>query len=141
MRKTTSGFRGLALLLCTLGAVSLTSACGDSDGIASVPPIPEQPGTAQTPTESVQISIPVGATGRGSSAFGANPREVPFGATVVWTNDDSVPHSVTSNDSTFDSGQIKPGAKFSYTFTRSGTYRYYCSIHGMGSMNGAIEVQ
>lgn len=60
------------------------------------------------------------------------------GGAVVWRNDGSVSHTVTSNSTanspslpSFDSGVITHnGGIFSYTFTVSGTYHYYCcAIH------------
>ena len=51
--------------------------------------------------------------------------------TVVWTNNDSVLHSVTSNDSLFDSGKIYTGDDWSFQFYGDayGSYMYYCTYH------------
>ena len=52
--------------------------------------------------------------------------------TVVWTNNDSVLHSVTSNDSFFDSGKISTnGDSWSFQFygDARGSYMYYCAYH------------
>jgi amicyanin len=55
---------------------------------------------------------------------------VPVGTTVVWTNRDDVPHTVTSTDKTFkSSGALDQGDSYSYTFTAAGTYDYYCTVH------------
>lgn len=55
---------------------------------------------------------------------------VPVGTTVVWTNQDDVPHTVTSSDKTFkSSGALDKGDTYSYTFTAAGTYNYYCTVH------------
>ena len=56
------------------------------------------------------------------------------GETVYWENQDSAFHSVTSGqqenpDGLFDSGHIDPYERFSYTFTESGVYSYYCTLH------------
>ncbi|HSD57308.1 MAG TPA: cupredoxin family copper-binding protein, partial [Methanotrichaceae archaeon] len=63
---------------------------------------------------------------------------VAAGTTVTWTNDGNVPHTVTSDERTFDSGDIAPGGSFSYTFTQPGSYPYHCTLHP--SMQGQIEV-
>ena len=63
---------------------------------------------------------------------------VAAGTTVTWTNDGTVPHTVTSNQRTFDSGDIAPGGTFSYTFDQPGSYPYHCTLHP--SMQGQIEV-
>ena len=58
--------------------------------------------------------------------------------TVTWLNNDNAPHTVTADDGSFTSGNIAPGASFSYTFTRSGTYKYHCIYHPW--MTGIIIV-
>jgi plastocyanin len=55
--------------------------------------------------------------------------QVRVGTTVTWTNQDSVPHSVTFKNGMMDSGPIYQGQSFNYTFNTSGTYQYYCSVH------------
>ncbi len=55
--------------------------------------------------------------------------QVRTGTIVTWTNQDSVPHSVTFKNGMKDSGLMYQGQSFSYTFNTSGTYHYYCTIH------------
>lgn len=56
---------------------------------------------------------------------------VEVGQTVQWTNHDSAPHTVTTTKApvAFDSGTLKQGDSWSYTFTKVGTYEYYCAVH------------
>ncbi len=54
---------------------------------------------------------------------------VNVGDTVVWKNDDIVPHTATDRGKGFDSGSIEPGASWSYAASRKGTYFYYCAFH------------
>jgi plastocyanin len=68
-----------------------------------------------------------------------NPIDIQVGDTVTWTNNDMQPHTVTSGtnaiaDGNFDSSPdltslITPGQSFSHTFTKTGEYGYYCSLH------------
>ncbi|KJK42611.1 hypothetical protein UK23_36450 [Lentzea aerocolonigenes] len=53
------------------------------------------------------------------------------GDTVVWTNHDTAPHNVvgTNGPEKFTSPTLQQGQTYSYTFTKPGTYSYYCSIH------------
>jgi plastocyanin len=63
---------------------------------------------------------------------------VKTGTAVTWTNNDNVDHTVTANDGSFDSGNIKPGAKYSHTFSTAGTFSYHCTIHA--DMKASIVV-
>ncbi len=55
---------------------------------------------------------------------------VAAGTTVRWVNRDDLPHTVVSEDkSTFKSKALDTDDSFSYTFTKPGTYTYFCSIH------------
>ncbi len=54
---------------------------------------------------------------------------VPAGTTVRWTNHDDIPHTVVSDDKTFKSKVLDTDEQFTYTFTKPGTYNYFCSIH------------
>jgi plastocyanin len=68
---------------------------------------------------------------------------IKVGTTVVWTSEDNAPHTVTADDGSFDSGNLKKGDSFSFTFTKAGTFPYYCAYHGTaggGGMAGTITV-
>ena len=54
---------------------------------------------------------------------------VAAGTTVTWKNNDDVPHTVVSDDKAFKSKALDTDDKFSYTFTKPGTYNYFCSVH------------
>lgn len=54
---------------------------------------------------------------------------VNVGDTVVWKNEDVVPHTATDRRKRFDSGSIEPGGSWSYVADRKGTYFYYCAYH------------
>jgi plastocyanin len=64
---------------------------------------------------------------------------VPSGTTVRWTNRDDIPHTVVSDDQKFESKALDTDDQYSYTFTKSGTYGYFCSIHP--KMTGKVVVQ
>jgi plastocyanin len=64
------------------------------------------------------------------------------GGTVTWTNNDSTTHTVVDDLSNIggpNSGDIKPGDKYSFTFNKTGSFQYHCSIHP--SMRGTIVVK
>lgn len=61
--------------------------------------------------------------------FGPTSLTVSSGTTVTWINNDDVPHTVVSDDKVFRSKALDTDDKFSYTFTKPGTYNYFCSVH------------
>jgi plastocyanin len=75
-----------------------------------------------------------------SFSFSPQTFTLPAGATVTWTNRDSIPHTVTSADNRFSKSPVlKPGQSFSNTFRATGSYSYFCSIHPR--MTGKIIVK
>jgi len=59
------------------------------------------------------------------------------GEIVNWTNVSTRTHTVTSES--FDSGQLEPGAHFSFQFDQVGAYVYHCTIHP--SIVGEVDVR
>jgi plastocyanin len=102
-----------------------------------------------------------------SSNAGSNNVTVSAGTTITWTNEsNNVPHTITfpplgqqppagppdqippSGGATYDgttltnSGVLPPGKSYSLTFTKAGTYPYYCLFHdGPTGMIGTVTVQ
>ncbi|HEY0702425.1 MAG TPA: cupredoxin family copper-binding protein [Candidatus Acidoferrales bacterium] len=62
------------------------------------------------------------------------------GTTVTWTNRDDIPHTVVNTDDprAFKSKVLDTDEKFSYTFTKAGTFAYFCSVHP--KMTGTVVV-
>jgi plastocyanin len=71
--------------------------------------------------------------------FGPQTVTVPVGSTVTWTNKDDIPHTTVSTEGVFKSKVMDTDEKFSYTFTKAGTYSYFCSVHP--KMTGKVVVQ
>jgi plastocyanin len=97
----------------------------------------------------VQVDIVPGAsTKSGPQAYSMDPIKVKVGQSVIWTNKDSVQHTVTSgapgsadSGKEFDSGLTKlinPNATFEHTFAKAGTFTYYCQLHP--TMTGTVIV-
>ena len=88
----------------------------------------------------VHVSIFPGA---GSYATGYAPDNITVvigvNNTIIWTNNDNEPHTVTASDGSFDSENMNPGASFTYTFTTPGTYEYICTYHPW--MHGYVIVK
>jgi plastocyanin len=69
---------------------------------------------------------------------------VAVGSTVVWTNNDGITHTVTSDDqgvdaNVFDSGNIAAGSKYSRVFSTAGVFAYHCTLHP--EMKGTVTVK
>ena len=73
-------------------------------------------------------------------AFSPASITVKTGTTVTWTNQDSTAHTVTETDgkSGPNSGDVNPGAAYTFTFSQAGTYQYHCAIHP--DMTGTVTV-
>jgi plastocyanin len=64
---------------------------------------------------------------------------VKIGDTVIWTNDDSALHTVTSGspeeeegenaEVEFDCGFMATGKTFGQKFTAEGQFSYFCTLH------------
>ncbi len=64
-----------------------------------------------------------------NSVFSNTNLVITAGTKVVWENDDTMIHTVTADDASFDSGDIQPGGSYSRTFNSTGTFAYHCKLH------------
>jgi plastocyanin len=108
--------------------------------------------TTLASTEKVQVSIVPGASFLTDDSYSPNPVEVTVGQTVLWTNDDTAFHTVTSgiigaadSGTIFDSGLAGPtalvsqGKTFEHTFDTAGEFPYFCTLHP--AMVGTVIVK
>jgi plastocyanin len=83
------------------------------------------------------------------SNFEFRPMQIRIGVggTVRWTNDDRFLHTITSGDVSgavnkadghFDKQLPKRGATAAVTFTKAGTFTYFCRQHNV--MSGTVVV-
>lgn len=63
---------------------------------------------------------------------------VKAGTTVEFVNDDDDAHTVTLTDRSVDSGGIDGHDTWSHTFTKTGTFNYFCAVHPY--MKGVLKV-
>jgi plastocyanin len=61
------------------------------------------------------------------------------GDTIVWKNEDIVPHSATARDASWDSKAINPDSSWRLVAEKPGRHDYYCVFHP--TMRGTIEVR
>ncbi len=94
------------------------------------------------------VSIPQGSGAPGcestNECYLPSSLEIQVGDTVLWSNDDTAAHTVSSGtptdgmDGIFDSSLFMSGTTFEFTFDKSGTYPYFCMVHPW--MTGEIIV-
>ena len=97
---------------------------------------------------SVTVSIPQGSGVAGcevnNECFLPHDITIPIGTTVIWNNDDTAAHTVTSGifadgfDGMFDSRMFTSGSAYEFTFNDSGRYDYFCLVHPW--MVGVVNV-
>ncbi|HLE35433.1 MAG TPA: plastocyanin/azurin family copper-binding protein, partial [Nitrososphaerales archaeon] len=84
----------------------------------------------------VNVDIVYGAANVENKLF-YNPAtlRIEKGTTISWMNIDKDPHTVTDGTpeskwgQIFDSGLMRQGEEYKFTFTESGTYHYLCALH------------
>ncbi len=100
---------------------------------------------APTPTELAHQPAPAPTVQAAIKLFHyqPDPLEIAVGTTVVWTNQDEAPHTVThgtyvKRGGAFDSHTLTQGQSFVFIFDRAGNYPYTCLIHP--EMVGMVKV-
>lgn len=82
----------------------------------------------------LDTSVPINAY-LGATIFntGFYPSNIPIslGDTLYWINNDTVAHTVSADNTTFDSGNINPGEVWAYQFNSEGTFNYHCENTGI----------
>lgn len=150
-------------MVATLTVAGEGAAPAEDAGNATAPAVPtnqsaagnqsstgnETAGTPATGSATVTpVSIVVGSSIPTNGEF-YDPEgvETTVGSMVSWSNDDNVPHTVTSGvvennspapDGRFDSGIMNAGGSFSFVFDSAGEYPYYCLLHPY--MTGQVTV-
>jgi plastocyanin len=111
-------------MIVTCGIGIQLSSTSDSGGSASAP----------TSVDSLEVLVSIF-----DFRYSPGNVSVPRGAEVTWVNDDKAQHTATERSSQWDTGALSEGESRAVTFTRPGTYSYYCTIHPY--MEGTITVR
>lgn len=109
--------KGLLLLLCGSLFVLSCNKGSSSNNYGS-----NNNGGSNTPSSGNTISIY-------NMLFGTGSLTVKAGTTVTWTNGDNMTHTVTADDGSFASGDLKYGSTYSHTFSTTGSFPYHCTYH------------
>ena len=100
----------------------------------------------EEPKEPVTVIMPEGAgiQKEGQVYYEPEMIQISVGDKVLWKNEDSTMHTVTSGNSqegpngVFDSDLMAAGESFEFTFSDKGKEDYYCIVHPW--MVGSVEV-
>jgi plastocyanin len=116
--------------------VPLAAAPGARSVVVTYTPVPN----AATQVRSGLVTVAVG-----DNYFLPDELHVTVGTTVEWRYDGSggeteSTHNVIALDKAFDSGDLNPDTRFSFTFARPGEFAYACSYHPK-QMTGKIVAQ
>ena len=123
-------------LILTLGALLVAGAligCGSSYNNPMSPTPPPPGGSAATLTITILAM-------NGAQSFSPNPSSIVAGQSVAWKNNDTIVHHIVPDSGTsFDTGDLAPGATSApFTMSTAGPYPYHCSIHP--TMVGTLNV-
>lgn len=104
---------------------------GDGTTTLSVTLIYVGSGAPQTAGATIPVSIE-------NFAFSPSTIAARAGDVIVFTNNDTVPHTVTQSttEGGFRSDPIAPGTTYTLTIDEPGTYEFYCEFHP--AMTGTI---
>jgi plastocyanin len=139
----------LLLALAALGVAGCGGGGGSKGSSSSSSGTTATSGGASTSGGGASTSGSGGASGQGAGgsvgvtmkdiAFAPKTVSVKVGQKITWTNEDSVPHNVTSKSGEqISSPTFSKGGTFSFTPKKAGTISYVCTIHP--GMDGTIVV-
>ena len=111
-------------------AVALLDA-GCSKNPAGPAPIATGSGTS--------VRIQGDAYASGNAVFSPQTLNTTVGATVTWTNADSIAHANVADAGQWRTDSIPVNGTFQFTFAAAGTYTYKCTIHS--GMTGSVVVR
>lgn len=110
------------IILTCASAVMIVAAFGTA--------IPGRTDAASTHRDLQRVTKTVKATTvNGTLAFKPAKLTIHVRTKVVWTNASVAPHTVTGKAHWSINKQLPTGHSISVTFTKAGTYHYYCAIH------------
>jgi plastocyanin len=109
-------------------ATATPTATGTPATATPSPTATASPTQAATATPTATVGPPVRVT-ISNFVYLPDPARVPVGGTVRWTNLDPDVHTATAEDLSWTSPVLGQGESWERTFTRPGTFPYFCEPH------------
>ena len=131
MYKRLSGWLPVALLIASTAVAAASAGCSKNPNDPSPAPLANGTGTS--------VRIQGDAYAAGDAVFSPQTLTTNAGATVTWTNADSIAHSSVADAGQWKADNIAARGTFQFTFATPGTYTYKCTIHS--GMTGAVIVR
>ena len=94
-----------------LGLILVVAGCS-SDTTDTTPAPNGQPGS--------EVAVAID-----NFTFTPGSTSVSVGDSVVWTNNQAASHTTTAAGGDWDSGSLKVGSQFGFTFTEAGSFDYF----------------
>ncbi len=130
--------QSFSYVFCAAGLYPYEDARSNATGVITVDGPPGTPQTTGTPQATgTPGSGPFQVNIFDDDGFSPANLTIPVGSTVRWTNYDGDTHTATSPGN-FNSGDIRTGQSWEFTFTSPGTFNYFCGYHS--EMQGQIVV-
>lgn len=111
-------------------------------GTSGTSPTSGTSNTAKTPGDHAPSPAPSGNQEIEIAASGFSPKDftVHKGASVTWTNKDTVNHALASDETAGGprSPQLKPNDSYTFTFNTMGTFHYHCVL--VPGLTGTVTV-
>jgi len=137
--KIEMGFRVIAPFLTALALTTSVALAQPFPGPSpSMPPMTmpsASPSSAASPAPQPSPALVIHM-----KDFAYSPKDavVKVGDTIQFVNDDESAHTVTADDKSYDSGYMAKGQTWSKTYSKAGTYPYFCAYHAF--MRGTVTV-
>jgi plastocyanin len=132
----------VVVVIIVIGAVAFMPKNNSSSTQTSTP---SQASQTQQPSQAAQTQTSSQSTAGKNAVtiqnFAYSPATitVKVGDKITWTNQDSIGHSATADNGSFDTGVLQQGQSGSITFSKAGTFTYHCSVHP--NMKATVIVQ
>ena len=101
-------------------------------GLAFLAALNTAPVGAEQPGGSRQFTVTMA-----NMVFGRIPANAKVGDTIIWVNDDTVEHTATARDGSFDV-RLQPGKRARTVLSKAGNLAVYCIYHPM--MRATVRV-
>lgn len=132
------GYRVLLVVIFAI-AVGIGLLAGQSQKFSAAAPAATSAPTALPQPQSNEVYVEPNPRGGSVAVFQPTVRTIHVGETVTWINFDSIDHSATADDGTFNTDVLAPGQQKTWTAKKSGRFHYADFLHP--DVQGLLVVQ